>query len=152
MGGLLPGNSPECMIKTLISNLSPERLMWLISFDAPRSSCDGPHSTRARLIFTVKWDIWFARRRPASSSNSYASRIVQNYTTSFFSPLACAPLSCANLSAVADNTSILWSLNKRICGFHVRFVERQWPHLLRFYKQVSSFSTANMLLCSYWWC
>lgn len=30
-GSLLPGNSPECMIKTLISNLSPERLMWLRS-------------------------------------------------------------------------------------------------------------------------
>lgn len=33
-GGLLPGNNPKCMIKTLISNLSPERLMWLISPDA----------------------------------------------------------------------------------------------------------------------
>lgn len=97
-GGLLPGNRPECMIKTLISNLSPGRLMWLISSDAPRSSCGGPeHSgfTHAKLIFTVKWDIWFRGRRPASSSNSSsnASRIFQNctYLSFFFCPLACFP-------------------------------------------------------------
>lgn len=81
-GGWLPGNSPKCMIKTLISNLSPERLMWLLSSDALQSSWDGlMHSsfTLAKWIFTVKWNIWFTWSRANSSStdltSSYAFRM-----------------------------------------------------------------------------
>lgn len=75
--------------------------------DALRSSCGGPEhgsSTRAKLIFTVKWDIWFTRRRPASSSNSSSEELrLQNRPKLhpprfFFSlPLACLPRSYANL-------------------------------------------------------
>lgn len=81
-GGWLPGNSPKCMIKTLISNLSPERLMWLLSSDALQSSWDGlMHSsfTLAKWIFTVKWNIWFTWSWAISSStnltSSYAFRM-----------------------------------------------------------------------------
>lgn len=158
-GGLLPGNRPECMIKTLISNLSPGRLMWLISSDAPRSSCGGPeHSgfTHAKLIFTVKWDIWFTGRRPASSSNSSsnASRILQNCTYLsffFFLPSCMFSTYCANLPwhrIKPASSERGW--DKRIWdeGIHHRFVKRQWLHLLRSYKQVSSFSSADMHLCT----
>ena len=75
-GGRLPGNSPQCMIKTLISNLSPERLMWLLSSDALQSSWDGlMHSsfTLAKWIFTVKWNIWFTWSRANSSSTNLTS-------------------------------------------------------------------------------
>lgn len=105
-GGLLPGNSPECMIKTLISNLSPERLMWLISSNARQSSCGGSEhggSTRAKLIFTMKWDVWFTHRRPASSSNSSSEeQLLQNRPKLhlpffFFLPSCLFAMYCANL-------------------------------------------------------
>lgn len=35
-GGLLPGNGMQCIIKTLISNLSPARLTWLLPSAAER--------------------------------------------------------------------------------------------------------------------
>lgn len=73
---LLPGNSSECMIKTLISNLSPERLMWLLPSDALQSSWDGlirSSFTHAKWIFTVKWQIRLTWRRSASSSTSSTS-------------------------------------------------------------------------------
>lgn len=94
--------------------------MWLISSDAAQSSCGVPHAARARLIFTVKWGIWFTSRRPAASSHSTSEELcLQNrpklhHLFFFFLPLVCAPLSCANLSVMADNTSFLWSLNQRI--------------------------------------
>lgn len=59
-GSLLLGNCTECMIRTLISNLSPERLTAPINC-SPAGIDSYTATPHAKLIFTVKWNIWFTR-------------------------------------------------------------------------------------------
>lgn len=99
-GGLLPGNGPQCMIKTLISNPSPARLTWLLPPAAGRVG--------------HKMNIYCEMRRfphmgkgPNSSSANLTPSDAHGMT--ICSPQSCVEFTQFNSNTLLENSPLLIS-------------------------------------------